>query len=54
MKYFTSALPGKASRKLFVSFFSPSFVLMGIYSMQPGGRGLLRSTCAQHYDCLAL
>lgn len=45
MKYFASALPGKASRKLFVSLFS-SFVLMGIYLMQLGGRGLLGSTCA--------
>lgn len=42
--YSTSVLPGKASRKLFVSF-SSSFVLMGIYLIQLGGRGLLRSIC---------
>lgn len=42
VNYFTSMLPGKASRKLFVSF-SSSFVLMGIYLIQLGGRGPLRS-----------
>lgn len=42
VNYFTSMLPGKASRKLFVSF-SSSFVLMGIYLIQLGGQGPLRS-----------
>lgn len=42
VNYFTSMLPGKASRKLFVSF-SSSSVLMGIYLIQLGGRGPLRS-----------
>ena len=47
--YFTSMLPGKASRKLFVSF-SSSFVPTRIYLIQLGGQGPLRSVCMQLYN----